>query len=190
MKVIDILNKRYNNEEVPKKIKYADDIYVLNNYTDEIERMYVWDENNDTGWLNREYLTLNTEVEVIEDKPEEEEIKELPPLEYIKMSSDNKTMSYGSEAVFYTLDSKFLGAIINRVIREVEDLKHRLEVTDKELEDYKKDLFSHNGSSIKLKTINDVDSSLKFGDTIMVKNDNGIGFIYDNKGVTLSKDKI
>lgn len=75
MKVIDILNKRANGEEIPKKIKYADVIYVLNVYTDAIERLYVWENDNDIGWFEREYFTLHSEVEVIED--DEDEIKKL-----------------------------------------------------------------------------------------------------------------
>jgi hypothetical protein len=75
MKVIDILNKRANGEEIPKKIKYADDIYILYNYTDAIERLYVWENDNDIGWFEREYFTLHSGVEVIED--DEDEIKKL-----------------------------------------------------------------------------------------------------------------
>ena len=80
MKVIDILNKRANNEEIPLKIKHTGDIYVMNNnnFTESIERLYVWEEDNDISWLDREYFTLNTEVEVIEDnEDDEDEIKKL-----------------------------------------------------------------------------------------------------------------
>lgn len=80
MKVIDILNKRANNEEIPKKIKYYGDIYILNVYTDEIERMYVLEEDNDIGWFSREYFTLHSEVEVIEEDPIEKLRKEVEEL--------------------------------------------------------------------------------------------------------------
>jgi hypothetical protein len=80
MKVIDILNKRANNEEIPKKIKYADDIYVLYNYTDAIERLYVWENDSDIGWFEREYFTVHSEVEVIEEDPIEKLRKDVEEL--------------------------------------------------------------------------------------------------------------
>lgn len=160
MQVIDILVNMADKEEGNFKFwvwfngTKADEKNAAHwEYKNGYVRQYDNPEGDDFFWfINEGIYDLNDEIMIIEDKSKEEEIKELPPLEYIKMSLDNKTMSYGSEAVFYTLDSKFLALIINRVIREVEDLKHRLEVTDKELEDHKKDLLSHNGSSIKLAT--------------------------------------
>lgn len=149
MKVIDILNKRANNEELPQKIKYYGDTYILNVYTDEIERIYVLEEDNDIGWFSREYFTLHSEVEVIEENP------------------------------------------IEKLRKDLEELKKEFNTLKTDVYVHIHDILSHNGSPITLKTgIDNVDSSLKFGDTIMVKNDNGIGFVYDDKGVTLSKDKI
>lgn len=80
MKVIDILNKRANNEEIPKKIKYADDIFICNFYTDDIGRLYAWEENSDVNWLDREYFTLHSEVEVIEEDPIKKLRKEIEEL--------------------------------------------------------------------------------------------------------------
>lgn len=109
-------------------------------------------------FIYKDVYKLTDNIEIIEDKPEEEEIKELPPLEYIKFNFEqsvndiNNTITYMSSTATTDYDTELLALVINRVIREVEDLKHRLEVTDKELEDHKKDLLSHNGSSIKLTT--------------------------------------
>ena len=68
MKVIEILNKIANGEEVPKKIKYLTSVYTLRsngNY-------YI--ENENSKFINGLYYQmigshrLNDEVEIIEDK--------------------------------------------------------------------------------------------------------------------------
>ena len=145
MKVIDILNKRANNEEIPLKIKIAGDIYVMNKFTENlisavtIERIYVWEENNDDSWFDRERLTLNTEVEIVEEEPEKEKIKELPPLEYIQdLHSGFMKFTYGGRTVGTDDDTMILAKIVNRLIREVEDLKTRMDCMDKSMEEQAK----------------------------------------------------
>lgn len=71
MKIIDLLVGINNDEEVPKKIKYADEIFTFNNKT------YVSEDGEDLfsdmyNWLN----DLNIKVEIIEEQ--KEKIKELP----------------------------------------------------------------------------------------------------------------
>lgn len=64
MKVIDLLNKIANGEEVPKKIKYRDDIYIqLDNYC------YYCDETNLilSDRIFVEQSILNDEVEILEE---------------------------------------------------------------------------------------------------------------------------
>ena len=65
MKVIDLLNKIANGEEVPKKIKYENDIYILtDNYC------YYCDETNLilSDRLYAEQSRLNDEVEILEEE--------------------------------------------------------------------------------------------------------------------------
>ena len=64
MKIIEILNKIANNEDVPKKIKYDDIVFKLNEYN-----CYI----NDDDLIFIDSLTqnlnnLNDEVEIIEDE--------------------------------------------------------------------------------------------------------------------------
>ena len=68
MKVIELLNKIANGEEVPKKIKYKNSIFTIREDKD--------DYANDTDWFTDKYdfLELNDEVEVIE---EDKKIKKL-----------------------------------------------------------------------------------------------------------------
>jgi transcription antitermination factor NusA-like protein len=67
MKIIDLLNKIAKGEEVPKKIKYRNDIYILiDNYC------YYCDETNLnlSDGLYAEQSRLNDEVEIIEELEE------------------------------------------------------------------------------------------------------------------------
>lgn len=75
MKIIDLLNKIANGEEVPKKIKYGDEKFVFSNKT---HQYYVGDNSNDINtYYNNSlkerlynFIYLNDEVEIIEeDKP-------------------------------------------------------------------------------------------------------------------------
>ncbi len=71
MKVIDLLNKIANGEEVPKKIKYKDDIYIhVDNHCYVCEETYEILSNN----IYAEHNSLNDEVEIIE---EDKKIKKL-----------------------------------------------------------------------------------------------------------------
>ena len=66
MRIIDLLNKIANCEEVPEKIKYCDRIWTYfeeqADYTNDFERLFNY-------YINEEITTsLNDEVEIIEDK--------------------------------------------------------------------------------------------------------------------------
>jgi hypothetical protein len=69
MKVIDLFNKIANEEEVPKKIKYADYIYYLDNEWEGV----CYKREDDYGIFEDFFVfeNLNDEVEVIEDTPKE-----------------------------------------------------------------------------------------------------------------------
>lgn len=72
MKVIDLLNKIANGEEVPEKIKWEDTIYVYSEYDkDYIEFPISVDEYKGLFNMKDSILTqyLNDEIEIIEDTP-------------------------------------------------------------------------------------------------------------------------
>ena len=72
MKIIDLLNKIANGEEIPKKIRYGDLIY---NVSDVGEDYYNY-ENNDWFFRDRfDASILNDEVEIL-DKDD----KDIPPI--------------------------------------------------------------------------------------------------------------
>ena len=65
MKIIELLNKIANGEEVPKKIKYKDDIYIhVDNHCYVCEETYEILSNN----IYAEHNSLNDEIEIIEEK--------------------------------------------------------------------------------------------------------------------------
>jgi tRNA G46 methylase TrmB len=83
MKVIDLLNKIANVEEVPKKIKYEGDIYIhTDNYC------YFCKETNKILSQNiyAEFSRLNDEIEIIEDTPKED--KKIEKMEFCYEVSD------------------------------------------------------------------------------------------------------
>jgi len=68
MKVIDILNKIANGEEVPEKIIADDNIY----YYDETDCNEFYRYRTKGNELLTDYADLNDEVEIIEDTPKED----------------------------------------------------------------------------------------------------------------------
>lgn len=73
MKIIELLTLMAKGEKVPKKIKYAGEIFSFN------DRTYVSEDGENLfsdmyNWLN----DLSIKVEIIEEEKEIEKIKELP----------------------------------------------------------------------------------------------------------------
>ena len=77
IKIIDLLNKIANNEEVPKKIKYKDNVYYLGKNMVDLHT-YQTEGSNTTRKLsliiNNEYLNLNDEVEIIDESKKIEKL--------------------------------------------------------------------------------------------------------------------
>lgn len=85
MKVIELLNKIANGEEVPKKVKYKNKIYEWKEYDTcygkiltkkgwKKEFGYVAEENRTYFYLKHCYQDLNDEVEIIEEEPRNIEV--------------------------------------------------------------------------------------------------------------------
>ena len=97
MKVIDLLNKIANGEEVPKKIKYNDLEYELDKEQDDYMLVYA-------GLLDdiNTFNQLNDEVEIIE---EDKKIEMLPMIEedelYVAYLEINQTRRKINEIIDY-----------------------------------------------------------------------------------------
>lgn len=74
IKIIDLLNKIVNDEEIPEKIMYDRCLYTC----DKITRTY-YDKEHNTLWESYNFRILTDNVEIIEDpkKIEYEQIEEL-----------------------------------------------------------------------------------------------------------------
>ena len=111
MKVIDLLNKIANGEEVPKEIVYNTRIFRYNEYN----KCYIWNCNGDEFYLSTYYRLesiLNDEVEIIE---EDKEIEELP-----KYADVNEKTGL---ACGWSFQEEKLKDKINELIKEVNKLK-------------------------------------------------------------------
>ena len=120
IKIIDLLNKIANDEEVPEKIKYKDNVYYLGKNMVDLHT-YQTEGSNTTRKLSliidNEYLNLNDYVEIIEEPKKIEKIKSNGDefySDYIDTwISKNKTDAY----------CEFLMNKINELIDVVNELK-------------------------------------------------------------------
>lgn len=69
IKVIDLLNKIANGEK-PEKIRLDGEIYKFCESSTSIDLLYRLYGGNETGWLHRIDVSLDEEIEIIEEEPE------------------------------------------------------------------------------------------------------------------------
>ena len=122
IKIIDLLNKIANNEEVPKKIKWENIIYAYSEYDkDYLEYPFSNEEYKGLFDMRDSILTqfLNDEVEIIEEPKKIKKIKSNGDefySDYIDTWIDkNKTDAY----------CEFLMNKINELIDEINNLKEK-----------------------------------------------------------------
>lgn len=120
IKIIDLLNKIANNEELPKKLKYDGNIYFLE--SDAIYEFFTYktidyDKFNIDGkrigkalFLDNCYMHLYSEIEIIEEDKKIENF-------YFSVYQDQKL---GGRDVVQNLEKK-----INELIYEVNKLKEK-----------------------------------------------------------------
>ena len=122
IRVIDLLNKIANNEEIPKKIKWENIIYAYSEYDkDYLEYPFRDEEYRGLFDMRDSILTqfLNDEVEIIEEPKKIEKIKSNGDefySDYIDAwISKNKTDAY----------CEFLMNKINELIDKINNLKEK-----------------------------------------------------------------
>ena len=129
MKIIDLLNKIANGEEVPKKIRYNSVVMQYNEDMKDYERYY--------GDLFFRYLgrcsilseRLNTEVEILDDE-EDKDIPLIPDDELIILKqSKTVDMQYAIDFNFKVLQEK-----INQVVEEFNEYRKENEENEKQKE--------------------------------------------------------
>jgi hypothetical protein len=107
MKVIDLLNKIANGEEVPKKICYEEYIWTWNGEYYDNKKECLFEDYIDKKYVITEVLT--DEIELIE---EDKEIEEL------NLDTDKLRGTETPRAIDYLLESK-----INELARKLNELK-------------------------------------------------------------------
>ena len=115
MKVIDLLNKIANGEEVPKKIIYDGDIWEYDKLSNDYE---MFDESGDLYLFQEElYVTraLNDEIEIIEEDKKIEKIKSLN-----NVGDCPNLVEFGDKQ---QLNNHILKDKINEIIKEINKLK-------------------------------------------------------------------
>ena len=123
MKVIDLLNKIANGEEVPKVIKYNDTRYLFRSYDyKEIDINGDYIDENSSFIEQIDFYKLNNEIEIIEEEQDIEELK-------LKDGKIVGTWENGSNYC-YTLSAPqtVLCNKINELIKEVNKQKNNEEV--------------------------------------------------------------
>ena len=117
IKVIDLLNKIANGEEVPKKIKYEKDTYIhIDNYC-----YYCEDTNlilSDRIFV--EYSKLNDEVEIIEEP------KKIKKIEMYQDEEGHYFLNNRDKKIYIRCDEiDFMVDKFNELIDEINNLKEK-----------------------------------------------------------------
>lgn len=100
MKVIDLLNKIANGEEVPRKFKYENKTYI---YDDDLREHF---DDREFYCFNytfdlTDYEVLNDEIELIEDAPKEDKkIEKLDLSDWWEITSKEDCKPEGLERIF------------------------------------------------------------------------------------------
>ena len=91
IKIIELLNKIANGEDLPKRIKIQEYVFELSK---DYEYYYYNEDVEITHLINHNFSNLNDEVEILEDNTEEiEEIQEISD-EYFNMLSDEAKVKW------------------------------------------------------------------------------------------------
>jgi hypothetical protein len=124
MKIIELLNKIANNEEVPKKIKYSNTIYEFKD--DVFGTGYLYEDKGLRYWFSEEVLSdsteeLNYEVEIIEDE-EEIDIQSIEEVNHYNIVSAIK----GKTEENIDNELKLNSLAINKLIKAVKQLDKKV----------------------------------------------------------------
>lgn len=122
MKIIDLLNKIANGEEVPKKIKWEDTIYAYSNYDkDYLEFPFSKEEYQGLFCMKDSILTqyLNDEVEILEEK-------EIKPL----TKKDIEALGYACGEIQKCFTNGWTKSLENKPLEEEKKIPDRLGIDD------------------------------------------------------------
>lgn len=112
MKVIDLLNKIANGEEVPKKFKFAHQIF-------EVDRNCITDEDGSSIFesIFDDFSNINDEIGLIEEKEIEELEKDVEYIEHPEKEYPDRIEKR------YYYDKDKMGDKINELVKELNKIK-------------------------------------------------------------------
>lgn len=120
MKIIDLLNKIANDEEVPRKFKYENTTFI---YSDNVGEYFDEKEGNSFNYTFdiTDYDVLNDEIEIIEDKPFSKRVEEIynRHIDYIYNKEDKKIEKLNLDYILDNDISKYFGNKINEIINHI-----------------------------------------------------------------------
>ena len=118
MKVIDLLNKIANGEEVPKRIKISDNYYHFDiddsDYYNDVDNKATLIENI---YLHNAYVWLNKEVEILDE--EDKDIPLIPDDELHEFNTKEKILNLDK----LNYNFKVLKEKINQVVEEFNEYR-------------------------------------------------------------------
>lgn len=123
MKIIELLNKIANGEEVPKKIKYRNKIFIY----DKDNQCYIFEDYNIYNDLlmelsNHKGTELHYEVEIIEEPQEHKMPEKLDLGDYTEITSKND-MEYKMFEYIFNKNANAFYNKINEIIDYLEEIK-------------------------------------------------------------------
>ena len=100
MKIIDLLNKIANGEEVPEKFRFAEQVF-------ERKGSYIEDEDGDSIFdsICIDFSNINEEIEIIEEKKIPEKIELIENGDFVEIPNNRDLMNKINEIIDY-LESK------------------------------------------------------------------------------------
>lgn len=126
MKVIDLLNKIANGEEVPKKIQVYSDIFVF----DYSNCVYEHEETRTNLLSIYNGNILNYEVRIKEDKPFNKRVEEIynRHIDYIYDKEDKKIEKIKNINIDYCIDGKLYEHLTKEEIAlDIQTIRHKLD---------------------------------------------------------------
>lgn len=112
IKIIDLLNKIANNEEVPKKIIFDTYLYIY----DKENKIY-YNEENETLWQSYNFRILNDEVEIIKED------KKIEKISWQEKESLAGEFTASEKQNILTRRTEKLKSSLNELIDEINNLK-------------------------------------------------------------------
>ena len=112
IKIIDLLNKIANDEEVPEKIMYDTYLYTC----DKITRTY-YDEEDRTLWQSYNFKILTDEVEIIEEQ------KKIEKISWREKESLAGELTANEKQNILARRTEKLKSSLNELIDEINNLK-------------------------------------------------------------------